>query len=130
MPSVIKWSLSLCLIATFWFEQAQATKCFAQTDLVGIKTIFPVVVKGKIIERTPLKNKRDSFLLKIQVLETVKGKLDEKYVNAEELHLSNSGLGKHIYSVGNEYYFPLSEKPGEKVQTVYLPADGCPSLPR
>ncbi|WP_413558868.1 hypothetical protein [Bdellovibrio sp. HCB209] len=101
-----------------------------KTDLVGIKEIFPIVIKGKVVERIQMKNRDDSFLLKIQILEVVKGDLVEKYIAAEELHPGASGLGKHIYQVGDEYYFPMSQKPGEKIKSVYLPADGCPALPK
>lgn len=120
--------LVICLIAIFSVEKVHATKCFLKTDLTGIKELFPVVIKGKVTNRTPIKGREKSYLVEMQVLETIKGALEDKYMTFEEQHLA--GFNNHTYQIGSIYYFPISIKPNEKIKSVHIPAPGCPSLPK
>nr|BFD67000.1 hypothetical protein HAGR004_20220 [Bdellovibrio sp. HAGR004] len=88
---------------------------------------FPVVVRGKIISRTPISKDENIFVLKLRIERYVKGDLKKTELNATEVHFGK-GLPRY-YEVGKVYTFPVVLKDNKDSYEVILPVDGCPDLP-
>jgi hypothetical protein len=126
----IKYVIIVFTIFVFT-PKVSATKCFKESSFEGIKKNFTYVVKGKIVSRNKFKGLDDRYTLKIKVLSSVKGDFFvSQNIEADEWHSGNKMLGIQKYEIGKEYYFPIEKgKFGKRKYKVYLPADGCPSLP-
>jgi len=122
----------MSLIAFFIFvfaDPASASKCFKATTIAEYKADFPSVIKGKVVERRK-SPEGSSFLIFIEVLETLKGPKLPKKLRVIEVHNAQPIVSKHTYRVGESYVFPIIMKPDAGTFEVILPEDGCPALPQ
>ncbi|PIS10671.1 MAG: hypothetical protein COT73_08055 [Bdellovibrio sp. CG10_big_fil_rev_8_21_14_0_10_47_8] len=90
-----------------------------------LKKDFPIIVRGKVTERTKSTKEEDQFALKIQIQNVLHGKIKTKNLKASEIHYGKDFW--RIYEVGKEYTFLITPK--GKDYEVTLPMDGCPDLP-
>ena len=125
MSSAIASTVFLSLI--FLVSQVQATKCLKAETLEALKDDFPVVIRGKILSKSPLKDHPESSEVKIHVVKYIKGDLKKNELKAIETHYKTF-LGES-YKVGKEYTFPINLKKSKPGYELIVPQKGCPKLP-
>lgn len=115
--------LSICFSA--FALPAEANKCFRASSFEELKRDFPVVIRGEVVKRTRLQEKR--FELEIKIVKSYQGQLKIRNFKTLEDHYSD-GMWR-VHALGKQYTFVL--KPGDSSgnYVAVLPADGCPELP-
>ncbi len=118
-------SLNLVFFVPLYSE---ATKCLKKMDIKQLKESFPAVIKGKVLSRDKADSPNESYRMRVQVTKTLKGKVKETELLANEEHFDAPMVKRIYYKIGQEYTFPLDKDKNGKF-VVVLPADGCPELP-
>jgi len=125
--SSMKMNIFTLLAIALMSLSASATKCLKAQTMEELKKDFPIIVRGKIVERARSSKDENSFSLKIHVEKIVQGKLKNNDLSATEIHYGKDFW--RIYEVGKEYTFLITPIGKKGAYEVTLPMDGCPELP-
>ncbi len=122
-----KMNISILLLVVLLSTSASATKCLRAQTWEDLKKDFPVIARGKVVERKRSKGDQNTFLLKINVVKVIHGELKTRFLKATEIHYEKDFW--KVYEVGKEYTFLVTPKGKQGWLEVTLPMDGCPELP-
>jgi hypothetical protein len=101
--------------------QANATHCLDSESVEELKTEFPIVILGKVISKVPIRSDAGDVKIKIKVLETLKGRIQN--ATLEGFAREWKGLEKPKYTVGATYAFGVDLK--NDVSILKLQPQGC-----
>ena len=133
----ISISSAFLILALFSPATSHATKCFIAETVPEFLSIFPIVISGTIVARTPRADpsaesgseSRANFELKIKVDSVMKGELKAVELSATETHSISKFTSHHVYKIGQHAIFPVEKSSAKDAYRVLLPQDGCPDLP-
>jgi len=120
-----------CILIFAMFIMSQpclASKCAKPTSLAELIRDFPVVIRGKVVDRQRVVGGDSVFFLRVTVEKVLKGKFGVKDIIVNEKHGVTRWGSWSSYEVGKSFIFPIIVEKG--VPQIILPPLGCETLPK